>query len=79
MAKVLPGATDLDKLHALCELPYKEQVVWFLNAYWEQFASNEAEKVWAYVEKCTYLFIYSSNTITSKYDKKINKYIVERF
>jgi hypothetical protein len=32
---VLPGANDNEKLTALCKLTYKEQGVWFLNAFWE--------------------------------------------
>ena len=47
----LEGATDLDKLATLCNKSYKEQAVWFLNAYWEPFASNEAEKTWEFVHK----------------------------
>ena len=31
---VLPGANDNEKLNALCEKTYKEQAVWFLNAFW---------------------------------------------
>jgi len=51
MATVLPGANDLEKLHALCEKTYKEQAVWFLNAFWDDHES-EAERIWEYVLKC---------------------------
>merc|ERR1712137_1318744 len=44
-------STDLDKLHAICQKTYKEQAVWFLNCFWEDFASKEAELLWSYVEK----------------------------
>merc|ERR1711915_1028221 len=47
----LDGATDRDKLHTLCSLPYKEQAVWFLNANWDSFAEAEAENLWGFVEK----------------------------
>eukprot|EP00013_Stygamoeba_regulata_P022984 CAMPEP_0177645250 /NCGR_PEP_ID=MMETSP0447-20121125/9149_1 /TAXON_ID=0 /ORGANISM="Stygamoeba regulata, Strain BSH-02190019" /LENGTH=308 /DNA_ID=CAMNT_0019147721 /DNA_START=15 /DNA_END=941 /DNA_ORIENTATION=+ len=47
---VLPGSTDNEKLDALCKLPYKQQAVWFLNAYWEKCKDN-AEIFWKYVEK----------------------------
>jgi len=30
----LPGSNDLEKLHALCDKTYKEQAIWFLNAFW---------------------------------------------
>jgi len=53
MATVLPGANDLEKLHALCDKTYQEQAIWFLNAFWEDFADKEAEQIWAYVHKCS--------------------------
>jgi len=48
----LPGANDFEKLAALTQRTYKEQVVWFLNAFWEEFAQNEAEKLWKYKHMC---------------------------
>uniref|UniRef100_A0A6U1WWW6 Calcium-regulated actin-bundling protein C-terminal domain-containing protein n=1 Tax=Vannella robusta TaxID=1487602 RepID=A0A6U1WWW6_9EUKA len=42
--------SDLDKLHTLCTKTYKEQGVWFLNCFWEDFAEKEAETIWNYVE-----------------------------
>jgi chemotaxis protein histidine kinase CheA len=56
---VLPGATDSDKLHALCKLTYKEQGVWFLNAFWEaglpggKGIGSNAEDIWNYVDKAS--------------------------
>merc|ERR1711943_110422 len=41
--------SNLDKLHDLCKKTYKEQAVWFLNSFWEEFAQNEAETIWNYV------------------------------
>merc|ERR1712100_679316 len=41
--------SDLDKFHDICNKPYKEQGVWFLNCFWEEFAEKEAETVWNYV------------------------------
>merc|ERR1712232_879307 len=43
--------SDLDKLHEVCNKTYKEQAVWFLNCFWEDFAEKEAETLWKYVEK----------------------------
>jgi hypothetical protein len=43
--------SDLEKLHAICAKTYKEQAVWFLNCFWEEFAEKEAELFWAYVLK----------------------------
>merc|ERR1712137_738601 len=42
--------SDLDKLHELCQKTYKQQAVWFLNAFWEEHEA-EAEKLWEYVQK----------------------------
>ena len=42
---------DLDLLHTLCGKTYKEQAVWFLNSFWEEFAQKEAEVLWQYVLK----------------------------
>merc|ERR1712137_610034 len=42
--------SDLDKLHELCQKTYKEQAVWFLNAFWDT-KESEAERLWDYVQK----------------------------
>eukprot|EP01089_Gocevia_fonbrunei_P007764 TRINITY_DN1903_c0_g1_i1.p1 TRINITY_DN1903_c0_g1~~TRINITY_DN1903_c0_g1_i1.p1 ORF type:complete len:291 (+),score=111.70 TRINITY_DN1903_c0_g1_i1:91-963(+) len=47
----LPGATDAAKLEALCSRKYKDQGVWFLNAYWNSFGEKEANNIWEYVHK----------------------------
>ena len=49
---VLPGNSDHDKLQALANLTYKQQAIWFLNGFWEQYES-EAECLWKYVEACS--------------------------
>jgi len=54
MAK-LAGSNDFEKLKSLCAKPYKEQAVWFLNAFWDTFAEKESEKLWKFVEKITKL------------------------
>lgn len=46
---ILPGANDHEKLQALVKKTYKEQAIWFLNAFWEEFAQSEAELFWNYV------------------------------
>jgi DNA repair exonuclease SbcCD ATPase subunit len=45
----LNGANDSEKLAHLCSLTYKQQAVWFLNAFWEQY-KGEAEKLWKHVQ-----------------------------
>eukprot|EP01087_Luapelamoeba_hula_P012581 TRINITY_DN350_c0_g1_i3.p1 TRINITY_DN350_c0_g1~~TRINITY_DN350_c0_g1_i3.p1 ORF type:complete len:284 (-),score=79.30 TRINITY_DN350_c0_g1_i3:15-866(-) len=42
---------DQRKLTTLGNSTYKEQAVWFLNAYWRQFGQQEAEKVWTYAHR----------------------------
>merc|ERR1712137_1430686 len=49
--KILPGASDHDKLQALSKLTYKQQAVWFMNGFWEQ-TEKDAEKLWQYVHTC---------------------------
>merc|ERR1712137_1261960 len=49
--QVLPGANDHEKLQALAKLTYKQQAVWFLNAFWDTIESD-AEKLWKYVHTC---------------------------
>merc|ERR1712063_22411 len=39
------------KLQELCGKTYKEQGIWFLNCFWQEFAEPEAELVWNYVAK----------------------------
>jgi len=48
----LPGNNDLDKLNALCQKTHKEQIVWFLNAFWHKFGEAEAERLWDFKHKC---------------------------
>ena len=50
MSTDLEGNTDQEKLQSLCSKSYKEQAIWFLNAYWDSYA-NEAELCWNYVQK----------------------------
>ena len=55
----LEGADDHAKLHSLCGLTYKEQGVWFLNAFWEgglkggSGMKDNAERMWDYVTKAS--------------------------
>ena len=49
-AGFLEGSSDLEKLHNLCKKTHKEQAVWFLNAFWEDFAEGEAENLWRFVD-----------------------------
>jgi len=36
------------KLQDICNKTYKEQAIWFLNAFWTTFGEKEAENVWKY-------------------------------
>lgn len=43
---------DEQKFNELCAKPYKDQAVWFLNAYWKKFGQKEATNVFDYYNKC---------------------------
>lgn len=50
----IPGSSDDEKLANLTNFTYKEQAVWFLNAFWNnpEVGEKEAERLWGYVQKC---------------------------
>jgi len=48
----LPGSNDDEKLDALSNQTYKQQAIWFLNAFWNSFAEKEAENIWTFVHHC---------------------------
>ena len=47
---LLAGANDQEKLASLSDKTHKEQVVWFLNAFWNEF-KEEAERLWTWQHK----------------------------
>jgi len=47
----LKGANDNEKLKDLASKTYKEQGVWYLNAFWGDKGQAEAENVWAFARK----------------------------
>jgi len=51
----LPGSNDHEKFVNLCNKTYKEQAVWSLNAFWNDFGEKEGECLWNYVHKCSEL------------------------
>ena len=46
----LAGATDELKLQALSTKTYKDQAIWFLNAFWHR-VEKDAELIWKYVNR----------------------------
>jgi DNA repair exonuclease SbcCD ATPase subunit len=44
----LKGANDADKLNDLCSKNFREQCIWFLNSFWEEFGQKDAQKLWTY-------------------------------
>jgi len=48
----LAGNNDQERLNSLCSKTYKEQAIWFLNAFWDPLGQKEAENFWSYVIKC---------------------------
>jgi len=53
MAK-LQGANDSEKLKNLCSKTYKDQAIWFLNAFWDEIG-DQAELFWKWVHKLAQL------------------------
>jgi len=51
----LEGGSDWDKLQILCSKNFKEQAVWFLNAFWGSIGSKENENLWDQVALCASL------------------------
>jgi len=51
----LAGKNDNEKLANLISKNYKDQAVWFLNAFWESIGKNENERIWGYVKKLSEL------------------------
>jgi hypothetical protein len=51
MSVKLSGSSDSEKLASLCQQTYKNQAVWFLNAFWDQFQA-EGPKLWKIVAQC---------------------------
>jgi len=48
---VLSGANDHDKLAELANKNYKDQAVWFLNAFWDELpGSKEGEVLYNHVQ-----------------------------
>jgi len=47
----LKGATDNDKMRDLNSKFYKDQAIWFLNAFWKSFGEKEAENIWSFTQK----------------------------
>lgn len=44
----LKGANNTEKLRDLSSKTYKEQAVWFLNAFWNKLNDSDKEQIWAY-------------------------------
>jgi len=43
------SSPNSQKLAELCTKTYKEQAIWVLNGYWDEFGEREAETVWGHV------------------------------
>eukprot|EP00011_Vannellida_sp_DIVA3-517-6-12_P014162 CAMPEP_0114612154 /NCGR_PEP_ID=MMETSP0168-20121206/4478_1 /TAXON_ID=95228 ORGANISM="Vannella sp., Strain DIVA3 517/6/12" /NCGR_SAMPLE_ID=MMETSP0168 /ASSEMBLY_ACC=CAM_ASM_000044 /LENGTH=320 /DNA_ID=CAMNT_0001823135 /DNA_START=45 /DNA_END=1007 /DNA_ORIENTATION=- len=54
MSNKLEGSTDQERFSSLCQKTHKEQVVWFLNAYWAEH-QNDASKLWDWCHKAVEL------------------------
>jgi hypothetical protein len=52
---MLSGSNDTEKLEALCKKKYKDQTIWFLNAYWHKLGEAGAENLWNFAHKASSL------------------------
>ena len=43
---MLKGASDQEKLDELCKKVYKDQAIWYLNAFWKKLGEAEAKNIW---------------------------------
>jgi len=71
----LSGSTDNEKLLDLCNRTYKDQACWFLNAFWDAFASKEAERIWGYIKKCSELDLDKHNDGNALDEVKAHKFL----
>jgi len=51
----LPGSSDREKFDALTARTHKEQIEWFMNAYWSEYGEANAEMMWDWNLKCAEL------------------------
>jgi len=70
MAQRLSGANDEQKLAELCTRSFKDQGVWFLNAFWEEHQQDK-DKVWAYTHKMDSIFQADNPTKKDEEKKKL--------
>jgi len=48
---MLKGSSDQEKLDDLCKKNYKEQAIWYLNAFWKKLGEKEAANIWTFKHK----------------------------
>ena len=51
---LLSGSTDKEKFADLCSMTHKDQIVWFLNAFWTE-TEKDAELLWKWAITCAEL------------------------
>ena len=73
----LAGANDHEKFVNLCQKCYKEQAVWFLNAFWNDLKEAEAERIWAYVLKCSELDLENKEEGTGLDEMMAHRFLEE--
>jgi len=54
VSMALNGKNDLEKLQDLSSRPFKDQAIWWLNAYWDKH-EKESDLVWGFVKKFSQL------------------------
>jgi len=59
----LQGADDHAKLNDLCTKTFKEQAIWFLNSFWEEYGATESEFCWECVQTCEKVDVNNNGVI----------------
>jgi len=70
----LEGRSDQEKLATLGDKIYKEQAVWFLNAFWKKFAEQQAEKIWGNVQMMAQL-----DTVKKAHGTALDEFMAHHF
>jgi len=47
----LQGSNDMEKLVSLTKKTHKEQIIWFMNGFWDDHASKDPELLWKWDHK----------------------------
>jgi len=73
----LSGSNDSEKLQSLSSKTYKEQAIWFLNAFWDKHGS-QAEHFWDYVKGFNQLDLQNHENGTALDEVNAHRFLEKR-